>query len=273
MPDIQARGDRSHSAPGEPFEDPFEPAASWRRRLELPVQLAFEDPDAFVEGVVDDVLAMPTERRFAESHAVLRDHVEAEFGSVDAFESRLGMNRSELVGYLVETVEQTLDETLQGVFFHRDAGEHLVVAAALESVRWAMQRAIETESRAERERVAPAAVAAFCRLYSAMTRRESEEVPAALLRDVLETVNVLAGPDETAFDVGEGTTPEELRRMVEVFGAVVAYRDLDISVGRGAELLRCSRSEFEEVLDRFGVEPRYGPASVEELREDSFLDE
>lgn len=278
MPDIQTGHDRGSRAPGEPFGDPFGPSTSWRRHLEVSLEFAFDDPDAFLEGIVDDVLALPAERRFSDSHEVLRDRVVEEFGSVAAFESRLGRDRSELLGrYFLKTVTAVLDETLQGVFFRRDASGHLVVAATLESIRWALQRTLDAESGdsdsgPERDRAAPAAVATFCRFWAA-TREDGGGVPRALLRDVVRTVNVLAGPGETAFDVDGEASHEELREMVEAFGAVVAYRDLDISVGRGAELLGCSRAEFEALLDRFGVEPRYGPDSVDELREDTLVDE
>lgn len=271
MPDTQTgRGDVSQSTPGEPFEDPYGPWTSVRRRIEMALQFVFDDPGEFVDKLVEDVLSRPAAERFAVADELLREHLAEEFGSPAAFENRLPVDRAELLEHLRDEVERALDETLQGVFFHRDASGHLVVAAALESIRWAVGRTLDDP--AGTTGCAATAVTVFCRLYSATTRR-SEETPTGLLRDVVRAVNAITGPDGAGFDVTDRSDADELRRMVDAFGAVVAYRDIEISVGRGAELAGRSREGFEELLDRFGVEPRYGPSSVEDLREDALVDE
>jgi predicted HTH domain antitoxin len=45
----------------------------------------------------------------------------------------------------------------------------------------------------------------------------------------------------------------------------MAYRRLDISVGRGAELPDFSRFGFEKLLEEYGIDPRYGPDSADGL--------
>jgi len=58
---------------------------------------------------------------------------------------------------------------------------------------------------------------------------------------------------------------EQVERSVLVAAAVKLYQDEPISVARGAELAGVSRDDFERALTERGMQPRYGPDSVDEL--------
>jgi len=70
------------------------------------------------------------------------------------------------------------------------------------------------------------------------------------------------------------THPSELsdRRMqkqILAMGATKAYRNLDISLSRGAELAGMSLDEFEAALSQQGIQPKQGPDADEELYDES----
>jgi predicted HTH domain antitoxin len=70
---------------------------------------------------------------------------------------------------------------------------------------------------------------------------------------------------EREFSNPDTVDSEVARQKLREYGAVMAYRRLDISVGRGAELPDFSRFEFEKLLGEYGIEPRYGPDSADGL--------
>lgn len=59
----------------------------------------------------------------------------------------------------------------------------------------------------------------------------------------------------------EGMSFDEAKEQIIRFGAVIAYSRLNISLSRGAELAGVAPEGFRAELDRYDIEPRYGPNS------------
>lgn len=59
--------------------------------------------------------------------------------------------------------------------------------------------------------------------------------------------------------------------MTDVDRAVERYETEPITVSRGAEIAGVRTEEFLEILKNRGVQPRYGPESVEDLYSGSDL--
>jgi hypothetical protein len=102
-----------------------------------------------------------------------------------------------------------------------------------------------------------------------------EDVEQALVLDIVwaghsldqiaNSENASRSPDDAEYD--------DLFSDVLETGGVLVYRNSEISLGRGAELLGIPVGEFREVLASHGIEPRIGPQSSEELWSENGFDD
>jgi len=96
-----------------------------------------------------------------------------------------------------------------------------------------------------------------------------ESLPDEAIWDTAYGLHCLTTEDsEPDFPNPEGLSSDEVKEHIIEFGAVIAYARLNISISRGAELAGVSPEEFRAELDRYDVDLRFGPNSVEELYED-----
>lgn len=261
-------GDVSSTTPRDFPQAPLETLSSELRTYRAVLELLIDDPDEFVDEVVDEVLAMPADRRFESSVTVLEEHAREAFGSVEAFWSQFPAGDPEKALDLLETLSKKLrDETLEGVFQYRDPETHLVLVAAYQLLLDAVGRIDATEDDEERRRLVSTCVALLARIYDASANRTDEDGVGTELRTIADDVGWAISELYDRHDPTE-VDPETALEGIRAFGAVVAYGNLDISVSRGAELAKVSTTEFETTLAEGDVRPRYGPESVEELRRD-----
>lgn len=268
MANAQPGGDVSQRGPAE-YLDPLAPLASQFQQVKSMMELVFDDYEEFLKSLNEDLLALPPEERFTQSHEVLREHVEDRFGSTDAFAAVFPESDPEkLPAFLKQVFDKILTDVLEGVFFQRDPEDHLVLAALFQTLDYGVQRLSETDDQETKNRVASIMLAMLSRLQYILDD-SPESLPDEAIWDTAYGLHYLtvddSGPEFP--DPGELEFAEVKRHVIE-FGAVIAYARLNISLSRGAELAGISPREFRVKLDRYDVKPRFGPNSVEELYED-----
>lgn len=274
------RGNGSNpKSPQEAF-DPFEPLASQINQLEAYLDFAFEDYSDLLSKMSDRVLALPPEERFTSSIHTAQEVIEDELGSVDVFRSNFPMGEDQLISLLDEAFKQIMGEILSGILVIREPDDHLLLVSAMQELRLCIDIAYDCKKDAgfadsiDKEQLFSTLTALWARIYSI---RNSEE---ASFRDKLaiDTVRAfyfrtdsLDSPQMT--DHPDALSDKGITAFIRKYGAVIAYAGLDISVSRGAELAEIPPREFRELLEKRGVEIRYGPESVEDLNSDSMLHE
>ncbi len=264
--------DASAGAPTSPADsvgDPFTPLADQIDELGAFIELVYDDPQEWMARFVDELLTLPPEERFTDATTVITEQITEEFGSAETLQAQLsGVSPDRLRRFVIRLLNQLVDETIQGIWFVRDAEPYLIVAAGYAGLLWASNGLDETDN-AEAEALFSATLAYFARLYALSNDDTiSDDDRAELVRDVARTlwhVERAIGGEASFVDDPETATDEQLRERVREFGAAVAYNRLDISVGRGAELAGLSRPAFEALLEEYDVAPRFGPDSVADL--------
>lgn len=272
MANAQPSGDVSQRGPAE-YLDPLAPLSSQFQQFESMLEFVFDDYEEFLKDLTDDILALPPEERFIKSHEVLREHVEDQFGSTDAFAAILPeSDPAKLPVFLKQVFDKLLTDVLEGVFFQRNPEDHLILAALFQTLDHGIQRLDEVDDQESKNRIASIILAILSRLQHILAD-SPESLPDEAIWDTAYGLHYLttedSGPD---FPNPVAMSPDEVKEHIIEFGAVIAYARLDISLSRGAELAGVSPEEFRAELDRYDVESRFGPNSVEELYEDG-LDE
>jgi len=268
MSNARPGGDVSQRGPGE-YLDPLAPLSSQFQQLESLLELVFDDYEAFVQDLIEAVLSLPPEERFTRSHEVLREHIEDRFGSTDAFAALLPQSDPEkLPAVLRRLFERVLTDVLEGVLFQRDPEDNLVLAAIFQTLSDSVHRLETTDDRETRNRVASTMLALLCRIQHVLGDAP-ESLPDEAIWDTARGLHYaiaeerdpdVPNPEELSFD--------EAKRHVIEFGAVIAYARLDISLSRAAEVADVPPGAFRSTLDRYDIEPRFGPNDVEELYDD-----
>lgn len=268
MANAQPSGDVSQRGPAE-YLDPLAPLASQFRQVKSMMELVFDDYEEFLKNLNEDILALPPEERFMQSHEVLREHVEDRFGSTDAFAAVLPESDPEkLPAFLKQVFEKILTDVLEGVFFERDPEDHLVLAALFQTLDYGVQQLSETDDQEAKNRIASIMLAMLSRLQH-IFNDSPESLPDEAIWDTAYGLHYLTTDDSgPAFPDPGALAFDEVKQRVIEFGAVIAYARLNISLSRGAELADISPEEFRAKLDRYDIAPRLGPNSVEELYED-----
>lgn len=268
MANAHPGGDVSQRGPAD-YLDPLAPLSSQFQQVESMMELLFDDYETFIERLTEAILALPPEERFTRSHEVVREHVKDRFGSTDAFTAILpASNPEKLLAFLDQVFEQLLSDVLEGVFFHRNPQEHLVLAALIQTLDRCIQRLAEVDDQNRKERIGSTMFALLSRLRDILAD-SPESLPKQATVDTAYALHHLSlegsGPE---FPNPEDHGFDEVKQQVVEFGAVIAYARLNISLSRGAEVADVSPEAFRALLDRYDVEPRFGPNSVAELYAD-----
>lgn len=258
----------SHSGPFEPLQNEF-------RRMEIMLGFLFEDPEEAIQEFSEEILALPPEERYTESAEHFKGFLQDEVGDIDTVRAVIPANQmsgERIVSLTIEIWEQLIEETLEMVFAARDAESAIIVSAGYSAIRHGfVTLQNQPELSEERKKQVLSSMLAFsARLIEVHQRNAEEGVFEQLVEDVGYTLFYIddAISEEPDFPNPDEASFEEVRRVAREFGAVIAYRRMNISVGRAAELAGVSRYEFEDLLERFDIEPRYGPFSVDELHDD-----
>lgn len=243
---------------------------------------AFNDRPSLVESA-EDVLAMPPEKRFTESHTVLfrfmgienireaePDDLPSEV--VDFFEQTdVPKFLNQLHQLLDQEFRQTQQKILDQVLNDRsNAEDYLITVVFLEKLREIhseLNYLLEKEGGRKQKLEVLSQHVVFLSHFTMIASGEKTDFDEEFLQDIVryEYYDAKRRCEEPAFDLN-GMDAKEIERRILLQGAIQAYGRLPISVSRGAELANRSRQEFEEALIDQGMQPRYGPDSADELR-------
>jgi predicted HTH domain antitoxin len=273
------------SGPGS--VDPTQPLLLLVRRLQEATSATFDDPEQFIEEIVQELLELPPERRFEDGVEILDEQFTEEFGSIDAFEAQFPLASAFLFAFLEQLLNQWSKEIAESAL---EAGPQernalLLVLGAVDVMHDAMNRlqaGMQSDDDAgdngspsldltdqDKNRLGSVCIAIYARLYREIKRDQDGEQPSfdALAKDVLYGERVLTEVLHPAVEYPsiDEMTDEEIVTVAIRRGALRAYVQSDISIGRGAELAGMTQEQFVELLEQNGIRPDYGPDSVEEL--------
>lgn len=269
MANAQSGGDVSQHGPGE-YLDPLAPLASQFQQLKSVLELVFDDYESFQQKLNNEILSLPPAERFTQSHEVFRRHVQEQFGSTDAFAALIPESDPEKVAAVLNNLfDKLLNDALEGVLFQREPDDHLLLAALFQTLNYSVSRLRNASDQESKNRIVSSMLALLSRLQHTLNE-SPESLPDEVIRDTAYALHYLTADD----DGPDFSNPQEMsfpdvRAEVIAFGAVMSYARLNISISRGAELAGLSDQEFRDKLNRYDVEPRFGPNSLAELNEDS----
>jgi predicted HTH domain antitoxin len=272
MPEISP--DNGPNSPRGPDGGPFEPLQNEVRSIRTTLGLFFDDPEEVFRNIYEDVLALPPEERFTNSIQVFGEVIREEVGSLEAAAALSNLDESDsqrMNRRLITLSGELMERSLQAVWTDRDAQPAVATAAGLAAIRAGFQYLEEQPEVPDenRKQIVSTLLALMARIFNIADLEPNEVDVDDILRDLGYTVHYIEDatgtgpefpdPDETEF--------EEVRDELYRLGAVIAYQNLEISVGRGAELAGLSRFEFEDLLAEHDLEPRYGPESADDLQD------
>lgn len=282
--------DVRQTQPPETLTHPIKPLHSDVERMKYYLGL-FTSKD-LIGDIFTKVMELPPEDRFTNSYQLMKELIQEEFGDEESLKSNYPWLADEgfldrLNRLLQETVLETQRKVLQGIYFKRDAKEHLIVAVLVEKFGRSLYLAINNSDELNEEEINKAiscSLALGGRLYDLVESVDSEideEVVEENEKINNEVVMDIKRAEYYLSQISKEPSPEspeereigEIRREVIESGAVLAFELLDISVSRGAELADLSEDEFTDLLEQYGISSIYGPDSVEELYEDIDIDE
>lgn len=273
------------SGPGS--VDPTQPLLSLVRRLQEATSVTFDDPEQFIEEIVQELLELPPERRFEEGIKILEDHVVGEFGSRDAFEAQFPLASAVLFAFLEQILNQWGEEITESAL-QSDGQEQnalLIILGAVDVMQDSMRciqagmqsnddpkeidlPALELDEQ-EKDQLGSILIATYARLYREIKRQQNGERPLlnVLAKDILYGERALVAvlhPDAEYPEIEDMTDGERATIAIRR-GVLRAYVQSDISIGRGAELAGMTQEQFVEFLEENDIRPDYGPESVDEL--------
>lgn len=267
--------------------DPTQPLFLLLDQLETATSASIDDPEAFFDSLIADVLELPPEERFERAVEVVEQRLEAEFGSIDVFESKFPL----VPAIAFELFQRFLDEwgteiAEKALREEREQRNGLLVFLAVVDVLQQGAEALETTKEPDEDvqefapaladpsdtdlyRLGSAVFSLYARIYREVQADQRGEEPEfiALATDGLygeRTILRVVDPEVDYPSISSMRDRQKIRGACSR-GAVRAYDQLDISVSRGAELAEMTQKEFVELLKQSGIRPEYGPDSVEDL--------
>lgn len=269
-------GPNGPSGPNKRY-DPFQSFSSIQDQFEAAVKASFDDPEVFFENVIDDVLEIPPEERFERSISVMEEHYESEFGQADAFQALLPFGQQWIESYLTELFSQVMTEVAKTAFHTREGGDWLIILPVFRACNVAFEGITKDSIEdSEKFKLYSALVALFFRLYREVNREKEHENGdfELVAMDLVRALEVIVPITNAGAGVQspEKVTSSEAYEMALQEGAILCYVYAEISVGRGAELAGLSQVEFRNLLESYGITPRYGPESVSDLHSGVDLD-
>lgn len=219
----------------ESVTDPF---AALDRGFDLLMATApaFVDT-ADLEEVVEEALAMDRDDRFDSSAAIV--------GVSGRADPQVGVA---FLDQLAASVQREL--YLRGISAS-DPTDHMVLAAALQIARDGLN---ELDRATDAELVWSTLLALGARLYE--TARDGTLSDEGVRDVALAEYNTHAALGDPVDDHPDSVAPLHIRVDLRVYGAVLAYDDLDLSVARGASLAAESESDFADVLEAYDLESK-----------------
>ena len=252
---------------GGDFGGDFE---AWEDVIEQAVDRG--DLNEFFEAI-EDIQSMDPGQRFTKSadrlHTVFSEEAGGEVGDLfdDYDSSPISREMYEAFDNVWDLLQQAVLKDLRRSRDNEDA--RLLLALYLEKAQEAFvefDRSIEHDENIKRP------LSIFIALSSRLIEivfSDDGTADEEMLRDVAQADYYLSDSPSMLTQYPEEISDEEIRKMVRLEGAVLAYDQIDISVSRGAELADVPQSRFKEALERYGITPKYGPDSIDDLVKES----
>jgi hypothetical protein len=259
------------SDPANPYEaagTPLGPFSTQFETLETVLRFVVDDPQKFANNLFSAVLRLPREERFYDSRGELNEVIEAEFGSVDAFRAQMStFDPDDFSSLMTKVWDSLLQDTVERVFFIRDATPTLIVSSTYEILKQGFNALEQLDKSDDQRAVASSCLALIARLFEgAKLEAVDEDWLHELALDIVWASTVVAQmSDHPEYADPESVSSSEAFRDAVAYGAVVVYNRLDISVSRGSELAELTVEKFEKKLESYHVQPRYGPESPESI--------
>jgi len=268
--------------------DPTQPLVNLVTELDRVTSITFDDPEAFVDEMVDELLDMPRAERFERGAAVVEQHITKEFGGIEGFEAQFPLAAAMAASIFDELLNAWANEIAGRALEAngRQKNSLLVILQAIDSMQTSLRmvrgatssneldKQRDPDGQSERTAVnsqvfASIIVSLYARFYREIQRDINGQSPdiETLAEDVVYSEQVTLAAvhgSGAATSIDEMDRREILLRVIQM-GAARAYEERDMSVARGAELAETSQEAFVELLEMTDREPDYGPDSVEDL--------
>lgn len=267
--------------------DPTQPLVFLVQQLEGLTSATFDEPEEFIDEIVQELLEMPPEKRFEEGMDVVEEHAVDEFGSIDAAEAQFPIAEAILFTLLEQLLTEWAGDLAEKSLRdnRKEKNALLVILAAVDVIQNsfnAIQMIRQSEDgdessefkhlefdKQDKRLLGSILIAMYARLYREIKRDREGKRPdfAAIAEDVLYGERAQMKFADPNFDFPEiqSMSAEEIASGAICRGAMRAYTELDISIGRGAELAEMRQQEFKELLEINDIQPDFGPESVEDL--------
>lgn len=235
-------------------------------------QIPGVNPD-YLKEMSHEVLEMPPEERFTQSMDVLTERMvsEVEESEFDVNTDMLEQFFPVLMKQLTDDLDRVGHRSLEFIVESREGARlSMVISLYFEAISELLQLLYEQSLSDDLDEPLPSVALALNSRLMDFQEENFETLYEDLIEDVVYANYYLAD----ATDRPTPTHPSELsdRRMqkhILAMGATKAYRNLDISLSRGAELAGMSLDEFEAALSQQGIQPTQGPDADEELYDES----
>lgn len=229
-----------------------------------------------IKELSENILDLPPDERFTQSISVFVEGLGPQSeGSLDISSIEESPLVEQMIPVFIRSLEDMTEElqrrSLKFVEANREeAEEALVIAVYFEKWKSAVKSAYNMGLSDEvNETILSTSIALNSRLVR-FHNDNSSSLYEDLANDIVYANYYLA----EAMNETPPTHPSELSKQriweqVLAVGAIKAYQDLDISLGRGAELAHMSHDQFEAALSERGIQPEQGPDSDEPLYDES----
>jgi len=270
-------GPNGPQPPGDPY-DPFQSLHSLTDQFEAAISASMDDPEQFLSRLLDEILSMPPEDRFENAVKVMEAELTEESGSPEAFTATLPFGQAWLDRFLDELLERAISEVSQAAFKNREENDWLILLPVLSRFRSVFSVVGNRDlSQEEIRKLFSAILAVFVRLYGEIGKQqESKDGSLKLVaEDLIRADRVISSilTEEDSANLLDDVPLEDAYEAVLEQGAVICYAYVEISVGRGGELLGITEAEFKELLISYNLEPRHGPESLDDLNSGPDLDD
>jgi predicted HTH domain antitoxin len=253
---------------------------SRQARAFLQAMVGVSDEEALKERS-EELLELSPEERFAAAAELLPAAIdfnieqldsEGEEGDLPAWIGQL--NPEQLESILVEALHlvtdqlQHLRDQLHQEVLERqsDAEGYLVVSLLLADLIDLVEFIVESPDAIASPDALQSLYGCLLLHFMLIESGEKQHLYPELIEDISRYPNYIARVQRGEAAAALQDRPfEQVERSVLVAAAVKLYQDEPISVARGAELAGVSRDDFERALTERGMQPRYGPDSVDEL--------
>jgi len=227
----------------------------------------FIDVDEFID-IAERVVELPPDRRFTESHELVKAQIEKDFRYANIFSPSTRREFGKvLLRISLSAVDKELDgiqrETFEGAIQEKD-DQYLIFGIFLNTLRNVANNAENYINEKETlDQIFPCYIALFSRLV-VLQQSDQTEVGEEIVQDIAYGEYYLnRAVGQPTEDPIKELEYSELRRQVVKRGAVLAYAMVGMSVEQASELANISRDEFLGLLSEYGISRRI-PSPVQQ---------